>query len=571
MLDASLRKLVAKVVDVENSHLKNRDPEELYSRTWEFVLDDYDDWVILKISSGGSGGYWFHPVLCPAKKITPAFCDGLPDFGVRPQSGAYGHVTSGDRHWLEPYWEEGSGFDKSEVPLFFGRHHYGRPGGKENYIEFNQLVTHPLNLHWSHGKQAYCSVNSMGDEVEKIKIVDWQSTQLVVMKRRALDKLLYLGNWVLVRYFMFTRRVSDGYYLLTGEPTVESQVVEFGESEGRYKITTTKQAEIESVEFRGGQIERPITPEAELLSWGFDDDDDEDQQHASFIIQDIKNGRVLEEYSLDPSNFSDNFTKSNLPFEISPIFFNAEVLDRYRNNPDKYDLDERRISCRGGWLLETYDINEYNQVHTYAIYLSRLPYREQLHWKIHNEKPNGEISKRAYQTDFKAEFPDEEPKLSLLKQALESFGAIGSPENAKPLWSPKGGSWEVASKGLFYVTTENPNQWHDFVIALSNATIEGFQTKRLKDIAASFGNDDEKLRTLGLIKFIVAASGNEAQLGFTHKVLSDLHDCRGRGKAHGNWKRPDGSLVEDADKRLDEIIIAIEELTDIFAGLWGTR
>ena len=321
MLDANLRKLIAKVVDVENSHLTYRGTEELYSRNWEFVFDDYDGWVILKVSSERSGGYWFHPVLCPANKITPAFCNGLPDFGVRPQSGAYGHVTSGDRHWLEPFWEAGADFDKSEVPLFFGRHHYGRPGGEEHYIEFNQLVTHPLNVHWSPVKQAYCSINSMGDEVEKIKIVNWEGTHIVVIKRRALDKLLYLGNWVLVRYFMFTRRVSDGYYLMTGEPTVESQVVEFGRGEGRYKITTTKQAEIESVEFRGGHIESPITPEAELLSWGFDDDDDEDQRHASFIVQDFRNGKVLEEYSLDPSNFSDYFTKSNLPFAAVAVGF----------------------------------------------------------------------------------------------------------------------------------------------------------------------------------------------------------------------------------------------------------
>ena len=94
-----------------------------------------------------------------------------------------------------------------------------------------------------------------------------------------------------------------------------------------------------------------------------------------------------------------------MPFETSPIFFKPGVLDKYKNDTDKYTLKERFIDCRGGWYLKTYHINEQGQVHTYACYLSLLPYEEQVYWKSFNENPRGPISKTAVQTDFKGKPP----------------------------------------------------------------------------------------------------------------------------------------------------------------------
>jgi len=561
MLEAHLQRLVNKIIEVENFHVEKPGKESMLSRNWESIFRDSDGWVILKVSSNQIGGYWMHPALYPASNIDAAFQQGLHRFSIRLPSAAYSHVMSGDDHWLEPYWENGVDFDKSEVPLFFDRQHYGRPKGKEHYIEFNQLVTHPLGLHWSPNKNSYCSVNDMGEEVEKIKSINSGGVELILIGRRTLDKLLYLGKWVLVRYFIFNRWATDH------PPFRESysKTVETKEHKSRFEIRTCGKENIEYIEFRGVQIERPTTPKDQLLSWRFNDEEEEHKKNASFIVQDWKNKRLLEDYSIEPTNFANYFTKSDLPFETSPIFFSAEVLDKYRNNPDKYGLDERTINCRGGWHLETYDINEHNQVHTYAIYLSRLPYKEQLHWKQYNEKPKGAISKRSFQTDFEAQFPDEEPKLSRLQRGLEKLGKVKLGDDLEPVWSPKGGSWETAAKGLFYVKTENPNQWHDFVIALANVTNEGFQTKTLKNIAAHYGNEDGELRSLGLLKFIIKATGNEDYLQATHGVFNDLQKRRGRGKAHGTWDTPEGSLIEDADKRLDDVIVAVENLNELFS------
>jgi hypothetical protein len=561
LLERIFINLIDKIIQVQNSHKTPDEKDPLLSRNWEFIFTDFDGWLVLYCSTQKKpGGYWIYPMLFPNKDIEQ-LKKQLPGFSINPQSAAYGHVISGDRHWLEPYWGDTGNFNTSEIPIFFYRQYYGRPKDKENYYEFNQLVTHPLDLHWSEKHNSYCRTDDQGDEVEIIKIIKQNDISIILARRKVFEKLLYLGNWCLVRYFSFTRFNAEW----PNFDSCTSEVYEPKEYEAKYEINRCKD---EYIEFRGAQIEKPKTPKDQLLSWNYNENEEEvEKKYAEFIVQDWKNKRVLKNYSIDPQNFANYFTKSDLPFETSPIFFKAEVLDKYKNNPDKYELDERRISCRGGWYLKTYDINEYNQVHTYAVYLARLPYKEQLHWLQYNDEPKGGISKRAFQTDFEAKFPDDFSLLEQLRKSLEKLENMKIGQEKLCIWAPKGGSWEAASKGLHYVNSENPNQWHDFIIALANTTNEGFLKKPLNKLAASLGNEDNQMGPLGLLKYILQASNNEDKIPKIHGVLNDLQIKRGQGKAHGTWKTPDGSLIEDSNSRLQDVISAIKVLIQALESL----
>ncbi len=560
MLETIFLKLIDKIVQVQHQEFYNE--ESLLARNWEFIFSDFNGWLVLYcLTKKYAGGYWVYPILHPQDDIDN-LKEKLPEFDINATSAAYHYLISGERHWIEPCWGMPEDFYNAELPLFFLRQYYGYPKGKENYYEFNQLITHPLDLHWNNTLNSYCLLNDSGEEVEKIKIIEHDEVNLILIRKKILEKLLHLGKWNLVRYFDFTRFSSDN----PSFNSCTSTVYESKEFEIKYEIIIYDNNEC--VKFRGAQIKRPELPEKEILTWKFDGDDEElKDKYCEFTIYDWKNKKILKNYSIDPKNFASYFRKSNLPFEISPIFFKSEVLDKYRNNPDKYELKETTISCRGGWHLETYGINEYNQVHTYAVYLARLPYKEQLHWLQYNEDPKGGISKRAFLTDFKGQFPDELTKFEMLHKTLESLRKITVGDDKLTIWEPKGGNYEVAGKGFYYVTSENPNQWHDFIISLANLTNEGFQKKSLKKIADSFGNTDNELGTLGLIKFILNASGNQDKIPIIYNVLNDLQIKRGKGKAHGSWKVPEGSLIEDADKRLQDVIKAIKELNKVIKTL----
>lgn len=566
MIDINIKRIVQFVREVTNSHLKSEDDSVMLSRDWESIFQDFNGWVILSATSyptKGYGGFYLFPELSPENQIED-IKSNIPNSIPEQESGAfYPVVGGGEDHRIEPCWRN-KPFNEGQIPFYFRRQHYGRPKGKENYLEFNQAVTHPLGLHWSEAKQAFCIVDDHGDEVEKIKIVTDDKIELVLIRRHTLDTLLHLGQWRLIRYFTFTRWRNNNPPFDT-KGTFEMLVPT--EYDAKFRRRSFSRDKIEFIEFAGAQFEQPKSPKEKVLdSWSLDSNEEE-KKYGSFIVQDWKNNQILRDYSIKPDNFANYFTESDKPFEVSPIFFRAEVLDKYKNNPDKYELKERTITCRGGWYLQSYDINEYNQVHTYAIYLGRLPFKEQLHWQQYNEEPKGTISKQAYKTDFEAKFPEELSQMNQLKRALTAFEKV-TVEGMGQIWSPLGGTWETASKGLHPVHTENANQWHDFVIALANLTKEGLQTSTLRKIAEHFGCTDKNVRSLGLIKFILEASGNEKLIPTTHTVLNQLNSDRGQGKAHGEWKSPEGlSLIEDSKNKMAATITAIQQLTEFFSTL----
>jgi hypothetical protein len=557
MLERPFNTLMNSVLAAETSHEIDSREEAMFARDWEFIFNDFEGWVILGISSNKYRGYWVHPRLYPTSRIED-LKKTLPEYDFQVPSAAYGEVISGNNHRIEPFWDKSSDFADSEIDLYYWRQYYGRSKGDENYFECNQLIPHTLGYTWVEAKKAYCIINDSGEEVEKIKVIDAAGVQIVLMRRQSLDKLLYLGKWVLVRYTSFTRWRTDHPDFQTSKNTLFTP-----HDDAKFSIRACGDKQVQYIEIRGADIQRPVTPIDKVLNWNFSDEEEE-KRYADFIVEDWKNKRILKNYSIQPSNFANYFTESDLPFETSPIYFKPEVLEKYKNNPDKYELTERTITCRGGWYLKTYDVNEHNQVHTYAVYLSSLPYKEQLYWLAYNEEPKGTISKRAFKTDFEAQWPDASP-LEKLNLALETLGKLKFNDHA--IWEPKGGSWETASKGLHYLHTENANQWHDFIIALANTTNEGFQLKTLKLIAAKYGEFDDKLKTLGLIRHILTKTGNESHIANTHKVLSELQDRRAQGKAHGTWDAPKGSLIEDAKTRLNNVINAIEQLDTIFTAI----
>lgn len=173
------------------------------------------------------------------------------------------------------------------------------------------------------------------------------------------------------------------------------------------------------------------------------------------------------------------FTKSDLPFELSPAFFRAEVLARYKADPDKYRLDDRSITCRNAWYLKTYDINEAGQVHTYLCYLADLPIAEQRYWKAFNEEPKGGISKRAYETDFEGQWASEYDALVELKRKIEVLNA-----SSHPWWSARTSTLLDTTR---YPATDAEKESADEILALDQLVVEGFVEREIKRITQEAG------------------------------------------------------------------------------------
>jgi hypothetical protein len=136
---------------------------------------------------------------------------------------------------------------------------------------------------------------------------------------------------------------------------------------------------------------------------------------------------------------------------------------------------EAEAQSRGAWHLNTYDVNEAGQVHTYLRYLAYLPYQEQLYWQSFNEWPKGFVSRRAFRTDFMGEWSTDYDPLHAVKRKVERLDEA-SPE----WWKPRGR--EVA-RAVHYPVTGSEAEWAEAILALDQLVIEGFQDRPLKRIA----------------------------------------------------------------------------------------
>jgi hypothetical protein len=247
-------------------------------------------------------------------------------------------------------------------------------------------------------------------------------------------------------------------------------------------------------------------------------------------------------------------------------------LLKYKADSEKYQISERSIACRGTWHLQTYDINEAGQVHTYLVYLKNLPYQEQLYWKSFNEPPKGPISKRSIKTDFEGCWITEYDPLNSLKAALREFRQRQVP------W------WELRSEKLLeqlqYPATTSADEWANDLLLLDQLVVEGFQTRWLKDKALELGRTlDPKFASIKVTEECLLGLGfaqDEADktvvpLRTAHHLRTKVkgHSSGGEGlriklealKTHGSYRKHFHTLCKGCDESIRRIDEAFKKLT----------
>ena len=333
------------------------------------------------------------------------------------------------------------------------------------YFELEEKISHVLGLHFMPERNAWCQLDKMGDIEDIVKIIELSDLPnrefeiIITFRRDALGEFTGAGNYALCRMFDFTRYRREFF---SGWPN-KNPPIEFGNKKSIFGRLVIEGVGSYS---RGVQVENISISKENIINrtWGRQSEE-EAKRYATFITQDWKNNRITE-ISCNPSCLASYFEKSDLPFQTSPVFFRPEVLLKYKSDRDKYQLKDRSISCRGSWYLQTYDVNEAGQVHTYISYLGNLPYEEQLHWKQFNELPKAPISKRAFETDFEGKWHNEYDPLNSLKNKLRKLHQ----ENV--------GWWKLRNEDsltkVLYPYTSSPDEWADEIFKSRPISYRGF-------------------------------------------------------------------------------------------------
>jgi hypothetical protein len=467
----------------------------------------YDDWLEMKdiisflkeninhdefIVYATLQNAFIHALFAPASALNPPDYEDLLGWECTPYSSWGIEISFGTPKSVSishPLSHTGSKtLDKAEQ-LIFARSFEGRIGEK-HYYEASQKFAQLSGIHFLPERQAYCRLDEVGDIEEVIRIIEFPSNggeyggTTITCKRSVVDEYAALTDSVIVRTFDFTFCDLSRFGGWSKSHKVEQTI----EKDFFYKAHVEKG---HAAFRRGCQLVWPSTTKKSIIR-RYERGAEGDRQYATFIAHDWKHD-VVKEISCSPDHLGNYFTESDLPFETTPAFFRPEVLLKYKADSEKYKISERSITCRGTWHLQTYDINEAGQIHTYLVYLKNLPFQEQLYWKSFNEPPKGPLSKRAIETDFEGHWHTEYDPLNSLKAALRDFR-----EQRVPWWALRD---ENLLERLQYPATTSGDEWANDLLLLDQLVVEGLQTKWLKVKALELGRTiDPKFASISLLK-----------------------------------------------------------------------
>ena len=359
------------------------------------------------------------------------------------------------------------------------------------YVEISHKFTQAFRIHYIRERNAWCHIDENGDIKPVVCVLGKKNKSsfyeglAVLIKRDFLEQYAALTNSVLVRFFNFTRITNR---FMTWQSNLNLKERKCRDSIYYYYRVEKKIASC----IRGFQI-IPCMDSKENILNGLKYYNKSDREYVDFICLDWKNNKIRE-HSCSPKQLASYSIESDLPDELSPVFFNPEVLLKYKDDSEKYSLTEHSVSCRDTWNLETYDINEEGQVHTFMIYLSRLPYKEQLHWKRYNEEPKASIFEQSYKNDFLGTWSSEYDPLNSLKDKLrQSSGFL--------FWNLKD---EQLLNPVNYTVTDSKDEWSRDILRLHQLLIEGFNQQWLRETANKLNAPSKhNIQSITLIKNIL--------------------------------------------------------------------
>ena len=360
-------------------------------------------------------------------------------------------------------------FDGSETledayPLVFARSFDGVSKGC--YLDILQEYVHLADAHWVQERHAYCCLSSLGD-LEPVITITLKSDErepLASFKREPLELYLTASNSTAVRIFRFTLFNPETFWNC---PDLTERIFsENGDLFYRQRLEPGHSSFTQGV-----QIIRPDRTREEIFSTHRRKGDGDDDEHVTFIAQDLHSGRVMK-ISTDPATTTHRGdTESSLPCELSPAFFRPEVLSKYKLDRDKYTVETQMVSCRNLWGLR-YDVNESGQVHAYVLDLRRLPHQEKLHWLSCNEKPKAWISSRSVTQDFGGWWSSIIDPVDRVTKVLENWHEAKSP------W------WRLSDRtlldGVNTPHADNREEWAEAFLGLSKLIVEGFKVKVIR-------------------------------------------------------------------------------------------
>lgn len=373
----------------------SEDPQELMLQDQQrsaFLRNGEGGWTVVRSSwdDGDSNGAWFAALSDPGQRELR-----LKDPGWDVQIGAAAPGFVQEYTDGEPITRYETLWDRSGIePLVIEQEHFSirppmLPQLSEHFRLFHNLWADAAGTKlWKVEEDGHEFVAAeIGERSVRVRTSLLRQYQAA----RQLDLLLFVDSIQYVDCSMseddlreFTHEESDGsvtYLLAAGDARFNRRG-----AFSRYLATRVVQPP---------PIER-------CGVWPFDESDEED--YLEFIIGEGQDGQPVT-FTCDHRKLANYFgANPEAPHYLTPVHFQPEVLNRYYDQPEKFEVRDGYLSCGGLWGVQL-DNHDPSKVVVFLGDLGRdLPERERSHWKTYNVPPTGPMSETAIRRSFLGQF-----------------------------------------------------------------------------------------------------------------------------------------------------------------------
>lgn len=295
----------------------------------------------------------------------------------------------------------------------------------------------------------------------------------------------------------------------------------------------------------------------------------EDKEFERFIIDYDEDEDEEIEFTCNEGELANYFgANPDAPHFLTPVFFDIKVLDKYKNDPRNYVVNDSNISFLSEWSIP-FNINKERKVSVWLGDLGRIPFEEQKYWRTFNIKPEGKMDSKFVDRQIRGIWTDASRIESKLVSSLNRFNAMIKEQYGDVIFNVLSDADKEIYNTFMIPTNYSIPEYQSFLMKLSKLTAESINVKLIKK---AMGDEYEKeakgngsIFQLGVFLKYAKIDNNEKVSNSLKKAYNSRNKLSGHTASFGEYNKIWGrdkeykfNSVEDARSLIEEIVSAIE-------------
>lgn len=260
----------------------------------------------------------------------------------------------------------------------------------------------------------------------------------------------------------------------------------------------------------------PPQPMEQCGVWPFEPEDDD---YPEFIIGEDENHRPVRHTS-NHVGLGDLY--------LRPVFFSRDVLQKYYDDPDRYNVEDGYLRCGHLWGAQI-DNDSEEYVSMFLGDIGRdLPPSERHHWKAHNITPTGAISATNFNRSFMAQPTNPTSPDLVFRSSYNQFNSKWRTAFEWDFFKELHGPDEQIIQRVHIPSNESGQEFDDQILGLTKAVIDSLNERGIVGELGTTVPDEKGIQKLE--RFFQAKNYPHADRDLS--ILRELQSLRSRNAAH---------------------------------------